>query len=197
MLQVSRTDPRAFASQRSHPRFVDRLTIETPGLSGHGAPVDGAIAHNGEGDPCELIGDRYRDKLEWFGFHKLRRPHSQPIPMGLSMEEDGMAPTTNSFRRYRFPIFDTRPRRSLPPEEFCLGANPRNAANSRGPEKTPTSCTLAAIAEAVTGPIPGTLIRRRAFASVFTSSMKARSLTAISSLSACSSRIIGARSEER
>jgi hypothetical protein len=33
-----------------------------------------------------------------------------------------------------FPIFDTRPRRSLPPEEFCLGANPRNAANSRGPE---------------------------------------------------------------
>ena len=85
-----------------------------------------------------------------------------------------------------------RPRRSLPPEEFCLGANPRNAANSRGPEKTPTSCTLAAIAEAVTGPIPGTLIRRRAFASVFTSSMMARSLTAISSLSACSSRIIGA-----
>ena len=90
MLQASRTDPRAFASQRSHPRFGDRRMIETPGLSGHGAPVDGAIAHNGEGDPCELIGDRYRDKLEWFGFHKLRRPHSQPILMGLSVEEDSM-----------------------------------------------------------------------------------------------------------
>jgi len=25
MLQASRTDPRAFASQRSHPRFGDRL----------------------------------------------------------------------------------------------------------------------------------------------------------------------------
>jgi hypothetical protein len=54
---------------RSHhnvvnPRFVDRLMIETPGLSSHGAPVDGAIAHNGEG--------------------------SQPILMGLSMKEDGM-----------------------------------------------------------------------------------------------------------
>ena len=64
--------------------------IETRGLSGLGAPVDGAIAHNGEGDSCELIGDRYRDKLEWFGFHKLRRPHSQPILMGLSVEEDSM-----------------------------------------------------------------------------------------------------------
>ena len=64
--------------------------IETPGLSGPGAPVDGAIAHNGKGDPCELIGDRYCNKLEWFGFHKLRRPHSQPILMGLSVEEDSM-----------------------------------------------------------------------------------------------------------
>lgn len=64
--------------------------IETPGLSGYGAPVDGAIAHNGEGDPCELISDRDCDKLEWFGFYELRRPHSQPILMGLSMEEAGM-----------------------------------------------------------------------------------------------------------
>jgi hypothetical protein len=38
--------------------------------------------------------------------------------------------------------------------------SPRKAANSRGPEKAEMSWTLAAIAEAVTGPIPGTLIRR-------------------------------------
>ena len=30
---------------------------------------------------------------------------------------------------------ETRPRRSLPPEELCLGVRPRKAANSRGPEK--------------------------------------------------------------
>ena len=64
MLQASRTDPRAFASQPSHPRFGDRLMIETPGLSGHGAPVDGAVAHNGEGDPCELVRYRHSDKFE-------------------------------------------------------------------------------------------------------------------------------------
>jgi hypothetical protein len=47
----------------------------------------------------------------------------------------------------------------LPPDEFCLGVRPRKAANSRGPEKAETSSMLAAIAEAVTGPKPGMVIR--------------------------------------
>jgi hypothetical protein len=40
-------------------------------------------------------------------------------------------------------------RSSLPLEEFCLGASPRNAANSQGPENAPTSWTFAAAAEAI------------------------------------------------
>ena len=29
------------------------------------------------------------------------------------------APTTSNFRKYRLPIFETRPSRSFPPDEFC------------------------------------------------------------------------------
>jgi hypothetical protein len=36
-------------------------------------------------------------------------------------------------------LLETRPRRSLPPDEFCLGVRPRKAANSRGPEKAEMS----------------------------------------------------------
>ena len=50
----------------------------------------------------------------------------------------------------------------MPPDEFCRGVKPRQAANSRGPEKTEASCILAALAEAVTGPMPGMLIKRLA-----------------------------------
>ncbi len=51
------------------------------------------------------------------------------------------------------PILETRPSRSLPPDELCLGVNPRKTANSRGREKAEISWMLAASAEAVTGPM--------------------------------------------
>ena len=82
--------------------------------------------------------------------------------------------------QYRLPIFETRPRRSLPPDEFCLGVRPRKAANSRGPEKAETSSMLAAIAEAVPGPKPGIVIRRRALSSPRAIAAMVRSLRAIS-----------------
>ena len=76
---------------------------------------------------------------------------------------------------------DCGPQFSLPPDEFCRGVSPRKAANSRGPEKTETSCTLAAIADAVIGPILGTLIKRRAVASAFVMAWIVLSLWATSS----------------
>lgn len=72
-----------------------------------------------------------------------------------------VAPTTRSFRRYLSPIFDIRPRRSLPPDEFCRGTNPRKAANSRPDLKTDGSDTLAARAVAVMRPpVPETLLEK-------------------------------------
>ena len=91
------------------------------------------------------------------------RPRTQvPVADGLlsARRTTEVAPTTRSRRRYPSPIFDIRPRRSLPPEEFCRGTRPRNAANWRPVLKTPGSGTLAARAVAVMMPTPGMVSRR-------------------------------------
>ena len=42
------------------------------------------------------------------------------------------------FPQISMPVFETRPSRSLPPDEFCLGVRPRKATKSRGPaSRTP------------------------------------------------------------
>ena len=48
----------------------------------------------------------------------------------------------------------------LPPEEFCLGTSPRKAENSRPEANIAGSATVAASAEAVTGPTPGMVASR-------------------------------------
>src|SRR5262245_45948524 len=52
------------------------------------------------------------------------------------------------------------PRRCLPPVEFCRGTRPSQAANSRPLRKPLGSTTVAAMAVAMIGPMPGTLARR-------------------------------------
>jgi hypothetical protein len=59
--------------------------------------------------------------------------------------------TTSNFRKYRLPIFETRPSHFLPPDESCLGVRPRKAATSRGPEKVETSWTLATASRSSSG----------------------------------------------
>ena len=46
-------------------------------------------------------------------------------------------------------------------------ASVRDKPKTRAPEKLETFCTLAAMAEAVTGPMPGMLISLRALSSAF------------------------------
>jgi hypothetical protein len=58
------------------------------------------------------------------------------------------------------PIFDTRPSLSLPPEEFCRGTSPSQAANCRPDLKAEGSGTLAASAVAVIMPTPGIVSSR-------------------------------------
>jgi hypothetical protein len=59
--------------------------------------------------------------------HELLRPRLQRVFVRLAMIENRLR---GNFRKYRLPIFETWPSRSLPPDEFCLGVRPRKAANS-------------------------------------------------------------------
>src|ERR1700730_12701385 len=59
--------------------------------------------------------------------------------------------TTMRERRWRLPIFEMLPRRSFPPDNFCRGVSPSQAANSRPDLKCEGSVTVVAMAVAVSG----------------------------------------------
>src|SRR5271168_1886959 len=83
--------------------------------------------------------------------------HSARAPLRLPATRSAdVQPTTSIFRMYRLPCLVMAPSFSLPPLEFCLGVNPSHAAKSRPDLNTLGSGTLAAIAEAISGPTPGT-----------------------------------------
>src|SRR3954451_13565377 len=77
-----------------------------------------------------------------------------------------VAPSTSSLRISALPAFVIPPKRVLPPVECCRGTRPSQAAKRWALRKAPTwSPTVAAIREAVIGPMPGIEARRRAVAS--------------------------------
>lgn len=55
---------------------------------------------------------------------------------------------------------EIRPRRSLPPLQFCSGVRPNKAANCRPERKRSASLTEAASVVAETMPIPGIVAKR-------------------------------------
>src|SRR5215213_8366389 len=69
------------------------------------------------------------------------------------------APAVSRLRMYLSPRLLVRPKRSLPPLEFCRGVIPSQAANSRPDRNTEGSATVAAIALAPMMPIPGTVAK--------------------------------------
>jgi hypothetical protein len=68
-------------------------------------PVDRAIAHEGEGDPCKLVRYRHSDKFERLGFHELRCPCSESILMGSSVEEDSVGADDQQLSEVAIPHF--------------------------------------------------------------------------------------------
>src|SRR5215213_1966598 len=77
-----------------------------------------------------------------------------------------VAPSTSNRRISRLPALVIRPRRVLPPVECCLGTSPSQAAKCRALLKaTMPSPTVAATGDAVIGPMPGIVARRRAVSS--------------------------------
>jgi hypothetical protein len=63
------------------------------------------------------------------------------------------------------PVLVIRPRRVFPPVEFCRGTRPSQAANCRAVLNRLISTTVATISDAVIGPMPGIVARRRAVSS--------------------------------
>src|SRR6516164_1997405 len=98
-----------------------------------------------------------------------------------------LAPLIRSRRKYWLPRLDIPPRRCLPPVEVCRGTRPNQAANSRPLRKPLGSTTVAAMAVAMIGPMPGTLARRWLTGLLLCQAMSCFSIaaTAASSCSIC------------
>ena len=102
-------------------------------------PIDRFAPQDCEGDARHLVGKRHRDKLEGLLVDQLLRPHPQRVGVRLAMKQHRMRTHDEQFAQVPIAIFEMRPSFGLPPEEFCLGVNPRKAANSRGPAKRDAS----------------------------------------------------------
>ena len=72
------------------------------------------------------------------------RPASQRIVAAFAMEQNSMRANHEQLALdIDYPSWKRGPIVPSPPEEFCRGVSPKKAANSRGPEKTEISGTLA------------------------------------------------------
>lgn len=94
-----------------------------------------------------------------------------------------LAPMISNRRGDRPPIFVVAPRRCFPPVECCRGTRPSQAAKSRPRRKVSGGGARATKVVAISGPMPGIVISRRA-----TSFSLARRLISASSLPIWSSK---------
>lgn len=108
------------------------------------------------------------------------RARSPPVLL-CAKPTTATAPQIKSRRRSRWPILDVAPSRVLPPDDFCLGVSPSQAAKSRPLPKLSAVGASASSAVAQITPMPGIVIRRFAV-----SSCRARARKSLSSKPICS-----------
>ena len=72
-----------------------------------------------------------------------------------------IVPMISNPRISAYPAIETRPRRSLPPEGYCCGTRPNQAAKSRPQRKLSIGGAKASTAKALISPMPCTVWRRR------------------------------------
>ena len=94
-----------------------------------------------------------------------------------------MAPTISSRRMSVWPILLTAPSRALPPVERWRGTRPSQAAKLRPLSKVARLGAKAAMAPAVTGPMPGMVHRRRRSAFVLDAASGSSASRSIASVS--------------
>src|SRR5262249_29426044 len=106
---------------------------------------------------CEAVG---RPTMRFVSVKTADQQAAVLLHRGRERNKLALAPLIRSRRKYWLPRLDIPPRRCLPPVEFCRGTRPSQAANSRPLRKPLGSTTVAAMAVAMIGPMPGTLARR-------------------------------------
>lgn len=96
----------------------------------------------------------------------LANIHDSHAPSGIvlrpSQFKRDIAPMIKSRRMSACPAFDMRPSRSFPPDECCRGTRPNQAAKSRPRRKLSMGGANASTANALIGPTPGIVCKRRA-----------------------------------
>src|SRR3954451_13180885 len=94
------------------------------------------------------------------------RPSHAPAgtPFRAAQRATALAPMISKRRSERSPILEVRPSRSLPPLERWTGVSPSQAAKSRPRRNVWAGGASAVRAAAVTAPMPGIVISRRATA---------------------------------
>jgi hypothetical protein len=113
-----------FASPPGHPRFfcspwpLTMSAVVTPGWA-----IGCLAAHDAKAMRAILLASRRR-QAEGLGLDELLRKGSQRVVVRLAMIEDRMRAHDKQFLQISMPILETRPSRSLPPDEFCLGVSP-------------------------------------------------------------------------
>lgn len=134
----------------------------------------------------------HSDATSILGLRSSKRASHEPSGIDLrpSQFNRDMAPMMSMRRISVCPALETRPSRSLPPEEFWRGTRPSHAAKPRPQRKLPIGGANASTARAVSGPIPGMVCSRRAASVMAVSSWILRVLAWIRAvcLAICASR---------
>lgn len=106
------------------------------------------------------------------------------VLLRLKVGKAARAPWISILRKYLLPRLVMPSRRGLPPVVACRGTSPSHAARLRPRAKVSASPTAATSAVALSAPIPGMLVSRRAASSRFASTANSASNAAILSSSA-------------
>ena len=145
--------------------------------SGHGrSSIDPTLGKQRPSDPSILVCQRHNHQ-----HRRLAGQHpAEPRTGRHAHRTTPLAAMISKRRSVRSPIREVRPRRSFPPVDRCTGVRPIQAAKSRPERKVSVGGASASIAVAIKGPIPGTVMRRRAPSSALALAVIWRSSSAIS-----------------
>lgn len=164
----------------------------TVGLCRRGRRLaDLAPGHQRPDDTRHLVGQGDAHQYRRLAGQHACQPGAWPGPgTGMALEMPLLAPVIRRRRSDRSPILGVAPRRCLPPVECCRGVRPNHAAKSRARRKVSGSDAITAIAVAIRGPAPGTVISLRATSF----SLARRAITASSLQNSVSSWVSAATS---
>ena len=140
---------------------------DNPTAAGYAAAIAGSL----KSSPFRSIAQAVRamrlasaTTTSIFGLRASIRESHEPsgAPLCAAHRTTATAPTISGRRKSRWPNFEVRPSRSLPPLECCRGVRPTQAAKSRRFENVSNGGAKVVIAAAVTVPTPGIVVSRRA-----------------------------------